>query len=177
VGRLPLLAGELERVAARRAAGVRHQDLDRPEVLLHALEQLGRGVEVERVVHVRPPADLGRRGLDLLPCARAHRHAGALARQLAGDREPDALRGARDERDLAVKPQIHARRVSASGCRVAPMLGVRLLIRATPFLLGALAAALWLRREIDAEPPLMLPPAPEPIDIVTVVDDLLDYAR
>ena len=57
------------------------------------------------------------------------------------------------------------------------MLGVRLLVRATPFLLGALAAALWLRREITAEPPLMLPPPPEPIDIVTVVDDLLDYAR
>ena len=56
------------------------------------------------------------------------------------------------------------------------MLGVRLLVRATPFLIGALAAALWLRREV-AQPPLMLPPAPEPIDIVTVVDDLLDYAR
>ena len=53
------------------------------------------------------------------------------------------------------------------------MLGARLLT----FLLGALAAALWLRREIDAQPPLMLPPPPEPIDIVTVVDDLLDYAR
>jgi hypothetical protein len=53
---------------------------------------------------------------------------------------------------------------------------VRLLLRATPILLGALAAALWLRREA-AEPPLMLPPGPEPIDIVTVVDDLLDYSR
>lgn len=56
------------------------------------------------------------------------------------------------------------------------MLGTRLFIRATPFLLGALAAALWLRREAT-EPPLMLPPPPEPVDIVTVVDDLLDYAR
>ena len=56
------------------------------------------------------------------------------------------------------------------------MLAVRLLVRATPFLLGALAAALWLRREAS-QPPPMLPPAPEPIDIVTVVDDLLDCAR
>ena len=56
------------------------------------------------------------------------------------------------------------------------MLPVRLLIRATPFLLGALAAALWLRREA-AQPPLMLPQPREPIDIVTVVDDLLGYSR
>ena len=27
------------------------------------------------------------------------------------------------------------------------------------------------------EPPPVLPPPPEPVDIVTVVDDLLDYAR
>ena len=55
------------------------------------------------------------------------------------------------------------------------MPGVRLLIRATPFLIGALAAALWLRREVTQPPPMLAPP-PEPIDIVTVVDDLLDHA-
>jgi hypothetical protein len=55
------------------------------------------------------------------------------------------------------------------------MPGLRLLLRATPFLLGALAAALWLRREAVDRP--MLPPPAEPIDIVTGVDDLLLAGR
>ena len=67
------------------------------------------------------------------------------------------------------------------------MQALRLLLRASPFLLGAVAAAVWLRRETVERPQLMPPrpapaPAPktptgrferEPIDIVTVVDDLL----
>ena len=72
------------------------------------------------------------------------------------------------------------------------MSGLRLLLRATPFLLGAAAAALWLRRDTVEEHP-MLPPLQEPepadiegaaieleslpIDIVTVVDDLLSAGR
>jgi hypothetical protein len=55
------------------------------------------------------------------------------------------------------------------------MRALRLLLRATPFLLGAVAAGLWLRRETVERP--MLPPPPEPIDIVAVVDDLLVAAR
>ena len=55
------------------------------------------------------------------------------------------------------------------------MPGLRLLLRATPFLLGAVAAALWLRRGAVERP--MLPPPAEPIDIVTVVDDLLLAGR
>jgi len=68
---------------------------------------------------------------------------------------------------------------------------LRLLLRASPFLLGALAAAVWLRRETVERPQLMPPkpvpePTPEPptgrferrpIDIVTVVDDLLVPGR
>jgi hypothetical protein len=82
------------------------------------------------------------------------------------------------------------------------MTGLRLILRASPFLLGALAAALWLRRgqvaRLQLEPPKAAaepaaPPVAEPaeppagpdarppsgrferrsIDIVTVVDDLL----
>jgi hypothetical protein len=82
------------------------------------------------------------------------------------------------------------------------MQAFRLLVRASPFLLGALAAAIWLRRGTIERPQLMPPKAAEPaaedarsepatpppadrehaptgrfarepIDIVTVVDDLL----
>jgi hypothetical protein len=73
---------------------------------------------------------------------------------------------------------------------------LRLLVRATPFVLGAVALAIWLRRRQarqraqPAPPPVPTPappPAPpkrqttrfvraseqRPVDIVTVVDDLL----
>ena len=70
------------------------------------------------------------------------------------------------------------------------MQALRLLVRASPFLLGALAAAIWLRRGAIERPQLEPPKAQEPpaapperrptgrferepIDIVTVVDDLL----
>jgi hypothetical protein len=77
---------------------------------------------------------------------------------------------------------------------------LRLLARAAPFLLGAVAAALWLQRRRPVRAALPAPaapdpaPAPEPprprrqstrfvraserrpIDIVTVVDDLLGTA-
>jgi hypothetical protein len=75
------------------------------------------------------------------------------------------------------------------------MSGLRLLFRATPFLLGAAAAALWLRRD-GAELPMLPPPREaaldrkpadvegaatelesRPIDIVTIVDDLLLAGR
>jgi hypothetical protein len=68
----------------------------------------------------------------------------------------------------------------------------RLLARAAPFVLGALAVAIWLRRrrlqgrELPG-PPARALPAPagavpaqterlerRPVDIVTIVDDLLD---
>ncbi len=75
--------------------------------------------------------------------------------------------------------------------------GLRLLLRVAPFLIGALAAAVWLERrrhgQAQLAPPLPAPelepvapsrtgrferkPAPEPIDIVTVVDDLLSVGR
>ena len=75
--------------------------------------------------------------------------------------------------------------------------GLRLLLRVAPFLIGALAAAVWLERRrrgqalLPAPPPApelepVVPtrtgrferePAPEPIDIVTVVDDLLTVGR
>jgi hypothetical protein len=64
------------------------------------------------------------------------------------------------------------------------MPGLRLLLRMAPFLVGALAAAVWLQRRAPQRAELAAPPAPpqlaatyEPIDIVTVVDDLLDVAR
>jgi hypothetical protein len=75
----------------------------------------------------------------------------------------------------------------------------RLLARSAPFVLGAVAAGLWLRyrkperpqlREVTGELPPPVPPARRriptriprrfvrrPIDIVTVVDDLLGAAR
>ena len=82
---------------------------------------------------------------------------------------------------------------------------LRLLARAAPFVLGAVAAAIWLRRRqamrpalperAGIAPPAPPPPAPPPpapkrqstrfvraaerrsIDIVTVVDDLLRATR
>ena len=74
------------------------------------------------------------------------------------------------------------------------MSGLRLLLRATPWLLGAAAAAVWLRREKVERPLLPAPAEPppaepadlegaaielesQPIDIVTVVDDLLLAGR
>jgi hypothetical protein len=64
------------------------------------------------------------------------------------------------------------------------MLGLRLLLRMAPFLVGAIAAAVWLRRRAPQRVALAPPPAPpqlepryEPIDIVTVVDDLLAAGR
>jgi len=74
------------------------------------------------------------------------------------------------------------------------MSGLRLLLRATPWLLGAAAAAVWLRKEKVERPLLPAPAEPppaepadlegaaielnsEPIDIVTVVDDLLFAGR
>jgi hypothetical protein len=63
------------------------------------------------------------------------------------------------------------------------MQGLRLLLRGAPFLVGVVAALVWLRR-IQPERPQLEPPEPrtgrfdrEPIDIVTVVDDLLDAGR
>ena len=74
---------------------------------------------------------------------------------------------------------------------------LRLLVRAAPFVLGAVAAAIWLRhrqaarrtlpRRVEPAPPPPPPPPPPPrqstrfvraaegppVDIVTVVDDLL----
>jgi hypothetical protein len=75
--------------------------------------------------------------------------------------------------------------------------GLRLLLRFAPLLVGALAAAVWLERrrrgraQLPAPPPrpeleTVTPsptrrferePVPEPIDIVTVVDDLLMVGR
>jgi hypothetical protein len=73
-----------------------------------------------------------------------------------------------------------------------------LLARAAPFVLGAVAAAIWLRRRQPERPALPVkagappatgdPPAPRggrfarpagrrPVDIVTVVDDLLGARR
>jgi hypothetical protein len=83
---------------------------------------------------------------------------------------------------------------------------LRLLARAAPFVLGAVAAAIWLRRRHAERPALPVrtgapPPAaeparspsrrferaptgrfvrasePRPVDIVTVVDDLLGAPR
>jgi hypothetical protein len=75
----------------------------------------------------------------------------------------------------------------------------RLLARSAPFVLGAVAAGLWMHyrkperpqlREVTGELPPPVPPARRripariprrfvrrPIDIVTVVDDLLGAAR
>jgi hypothetical protein len=67
---------------------------------------------------------------------------------------------------------------------VAPMPGLRLLLRMAPFLVGAIAAAVWLQRKATRRVALEAPPAPpqlepryEPVDIVTVVDDLLAAGR
>jgi hypothetical protein len=70
----------------------------------------------------------------------------------------------------------------------------RLLARAAPFVLGAVAAGIWLHRRQAERPALrertgeLPPPVPparppsrrfvrRPIDIVTIVDDLLGAAR
>jgi uncharacterized membrane protein len=63
------------------------------------------------------------------------------------------------------------------------MPGLRVLLRIAPFLVCAVAAAVWLKRRAPRHA-LPLAPAPpqleqryEPIDIVTVVDDLLAAGR
>ena len=59
------------------------------------------------------------------------------------------------------------------------MPGLRLLLRSAPWIVAALAAAIWLRRRAADRP--LLEPAKRferaPIDIVTVVDDLLEAGR
>jgi hypothetical protein len=64
------------------------------------------------------------------------------------------------------------------------MPGLRRLLRIAPFIVGAIAAAVWLQRRAPQRLALAAPPAPrqlearyEPIDIVTVVDDLLAAGR
>jgi uncharacterized membrane protein len=64
------------------------------------------------------------------------------------------------------------------------MPGLRLLLRMAPFLVGAIAAAVWLQRRAPQRVAITAPAAPpqlepryEPIDIVTVVDDLLGAAH
>jgi hypothetical protein len=57
------------------------------------------------------------------------------------------------------------------------MPGLRLLLRMAPFLVGALAAGVWLQRRRPQPPALAPPPAVRQIDIVSVVDDLLNVAR
>jgi hypothetical protein len=71
---------------------------------------------------------------------------------------------------------------------------LRLLARAAPFVLGAVAAGIWLHRRQAERPALrevtgeLPPPVPprrrpsrrfvrRPVDIVTIVDDLLGAAR
>jgi hypothetical protein len=63
------------------------------------------------------------------------------------------------------------------------MPGLRLLLRIAPFLVGVITAAVWLPRTAP-RPALVAPPGPpqleqphEPIDFVTVVDDLLAAGR
>jgi hypothetical protein len=46
-----------------------------------------------------------------------------------------------------------------------------------PFLVGALAAAVWLQGRRPPRPALAPPPAVPRLDIVTVVDDLLNAPR
>jgi hypothetical protein len=71
--------------------------------------------------------------------------------------------------------------------------GLRLLLRLAPLLLGAFAVAVWLERRRRGQVELIAPrrppaiepqsshlervPAPEPVDIVTIVDDLLEVGR
>lgn len=71
------------------------------------------------------------------------------------------------------------------------MPGLRSLLRVAPLIVAALAAVIWLRRHAEERPRLGPPHAAvapalpertrrferEPIDIVTVVDDLLDVGR
>jgi len=46
-----------------------------------------------------------------------------------------------------------------------------------PFIVGALAAGVWLQRRRPQPLALAPPPAVPQLDIVTVVDDLLNAAR
>jgi hypothetical protein len=57
------------------------------------------------------------------------------------------------------------------------MPGLRLLLRMAPFLVGALATAVWLQRRRPLPVTLAPPPALPQIDIVSVVDDLLNVGR
>ena len=57
------------------------------------------------------------------------------------------------------------------------MPGLRLLLRMAPFLVGALAAGVWLQRRRPQPPALASPPPVRQIDIVSVVDDLLNVTR
>lgn len=57
------------------------------------------------------------------------------------------------------------------------MPGLRLFLRMAPFLVGALATAVWLQRRRRQTIALAPPPPVPQIDIVSVVDDLLSVGR
>jgi hypothetical protein len=108
VGGLPLLLAEAEGVRSRRrAARVRHEDVDRAERRLDLGDEGRRPGEVAAVVDEPLRAHLGGSRVDTLARTRRDGHAGALRGQLGGDRARDPLRRAHDQRHAPRDAEVH----------------------------------------------------------------------
>ena len=90
---------DVEEAAARRNAGVVHEQPDRWMPLEHARGDLVHLRPVGDVADLELAADLGRDALELLRSARQQHAVPALSRELACGRLADAGRGPRDHRD------------------------------------------------------------------------------
>src|SRR5438105_569403 len=105
---------------AGRRAGVVHQDIDAPEMLVRALDEVARIGFLGEVRRDREHlaaallANLFRRRVERLLAPRAHRDVAAFARQSARDALADSFAAAGDERDLALELQVH----SSSWCYI-----------------------------------------------------------
>ena len=166
------------------------------------VDQPGGGVEVGRVVHVGPRADLGGGRLDALARARADRHGGALGGQRPGDAEADPARRAGYERDPALRGRDPSGsegslRACLRACSHAPRRSCSARSRPGSGCTAARPSAPQLRERARASCRRRCRPAPQPparpagrfqrpgagrfaraaarrpIDIVTIVDDLL----
>src|SRR5215211_3307150 len=108
---LPRLELVVERSAERRAAGVRHQDLDGAERLADLAGKRGEAVEVVGVGHerLRLATDLAGRPRDARLRARRERYSRALAGERLGDPPSDPRARAHHQRGPSLDAEVHAR--------------------------------------------------------------------
>ncbi len=84
------------------------QDVNGSELGLDVVDQGAGGLEVGRVVHEAPGADLDRRRPDALRRARGDGNAGALGDQLGSNRPANPAGSTGDQRHPIGEPEVHA---------------------------------------------------------------------